>query len=125
MLRACRRVLKKDVPLAFFVVALADGLSARQTERGIEAGPPHADAGPGYGLLLREAGFSDIELVDVTDEYADTLTKSILVRESEANQLVDLIGEDMFTESQARRRSELDAVHSGILRRHLVSAVRP
>jgi len=125
VLRACRRVLKKDAPLAFYVVAVADGLSARQIERGIESGPPHADAGPGYGILLREAGFSNIEFVDVTDEYADTLTKSILVRESEANHLIDLIGEDMFTESQARRRSELDAVHSGILRRHLVSAVRP
>ena len=124
MLRACRRVLKAGAPLAFFVVVPAAGLSSRDIERAVEAGPAHVEAGPGYAALLRQAGFADIEIVDVTDEYALTLSESIRVREVEATQLRDLIGMDVFAEGQADRRRELTAINDGLLQRHLISAAR-
>lgn len=125
MLRACRRVLKARAPFVFFVVSPTSGLSARDIEHAAEAGPTHVDAGPGYAELLAEAGFVDVEIVDVNDEYARTLSRSIQVREAEAAHLEDLVGADVFAESQASRRAELATVHSGLLQRSLVSAVRP
>ena len=125
MLRACRRVLKSGAPLAFFVVAPAAGLSPCEIERAVEAGPAHVEAGPGYAVLLRQAGFADVEIVDVTDEYALTLSASIRAREVEVTQLGDLIGMDVFAEGQAGRRRELAAIHDGLLQRHLVSTARP
>ncbi len=109
----------------FFVVAPAAGLSSREIELAVEAGPPHVEAGPGYAVLLKQAGFANVEIVDVTDEYALTLSRSIRVRETEATQLEDLVGVDVFTEGQAGRRQQLAAVDNGLLERHLVSAVRP
>ncbi len=124
MLRACRRVLKAGAPLAFFVVAPAAGLSTRDVERAIEAGPSFVDAGPGYAKLLRQAGFADVEIVDVTDEYALTLSRAVQARETEAAQLESLVGAEVFAEGQASYRKESAAVHDGILQRYLVSAVR-
>ena len=118
-------VLKSGAPLAFFVVAPAAGLSPCEIERTVEAGPAHVEAGPGYAVLLRQAGFADVGIVDVTDEYALTLSASIRAREVEVTQLGDLIGMDVFAEGQAGRRRELAAIHDGLLQRHLVSAARP
>lgn len=125
MLRACQRVLKPGAPLAFFVVTIADGLSRHGVERAIEAGPEYVEAGPGYRALVEEAGFAAVEIVDVSDEYAATLSDSIRARDAEAAELKELVGADVFAEGQASRREELAAVHNRLLRRHLISAVRP
>ena len=54
-----------------------------------------------------------------------TLSNSIRVRDAEAAELGVLLGGDVFAEGQASRRQELDAVEDGLLRRFLISAVRP
>ena len=121
MLRACSRVLKPGAPLSFFVVAAADGVSARD----IEAGPEYVDAEPGYPLLMTAAGFDNVDLAEVTDEYAATLSTSIRARDAESAELEDLLGADEFAEGQSSRRQELAAVRDGLLVRYLISAVRP
>jgi hypothetical protein len=125
VLRACHRVLKPGARLAFFVVAVADGLSVPDVARAIAAGPPHVDAGLGYGALMGEAGFLDSEIIDLTDEYAVTLSSSIQARDRERPRLERLLGPDRFAEGQSSRHQELDAVHAGLLRRHLITAIRP
>lgn len=125
MLRACHRVLKPGAPLAFFVVAAADGLSPRDLERAIAAGPLYVEARPGYAMLVEEAGFGRAEIVDVTDEYAVTLSDAIRVRDAEAAELEVLLGADVFAEGQASRRRELKAVENRLLKRYLIRAVRP
>jgi hypothetical protein len=125
VLRACNRVLKSGAPLVFFVVAVAAGLAPRDTARAIGAGPEYVDAGPGYPSLMEAAGFVNVEVIDVTDDYAVTLSDSIQARNAERPQLEDLIGVDKFIEGQSSRRRELAAVHEGLLRRHLVVALRP
>lgn len=124
MLRACGRVLKRGALLSFFVVAVADGLSAQDTARAIGAGPEFVDAESAYPLLLAAAGFDNVELVEVTDEYAATLSDSIRARDAESAELEDLLGADEFAESQSSRGQELAAVHDGLLRRYLILAVR-
>lgn len=125
MLRACRRVLKPGAPLVFFVVAAADGLSPRDLQGAIAAGPPHVEAGRGYPVLLEEARFARVEIVDVTNEYAVTLRNSIRARELEATELVDLVGADVYAEGQASRRQEWEAIDNRLLKRYLISALRP
>lgn len=124
MLRACHRVLKPGAPLSYFVVAVADGLSDGDTARAVEVGPAYVAAGPGYLELMHTAGFDTVDVVDVTDAYAVTLSDSIGERDVEADQLVDLLGAADFAEGQSSRRHELAAVHEGLLRRYLISAGR-
>lgn len=109
----------------FFVVAVADGLSVRDVEGAIAAGPPHVAAGHGYRALLEEAGFAGPEMIDVTDEYSAALSSSIRARDAEKPRLARLIGPDQFAEGQSNRRRELAAVEGGLLVRRLVTTVRP
>ena len=125
MLRACHRVLKPGAHLSYFVVAVADELDDGDTARAIESGPVFVAAVSGYPELTVAAGFDGVDLVDVTDEYAVTLSESIRARDAEAAELQDLLGAAEFAEGQSSRRLELAAVHDGLLRRLLISAVRP
>lgn len=109
----------------FFVVAVADGLSARDTAEAVAAGPPCVNAEPGYLSLVEGAGFDLPEIVDVTDDYAATLSASIQARDEELPSLEKLIGTDRFAEGQSSRREELAAVHNGLLRRYLIATARP
>jgi hypothetical protein len=107
------------------VVAVAEGLTADDVARAVEAGPPHVAAQPGYPALLDEAGFVGIEIADLSDDYESTLAASVGVRDENRAGLEALVGVDTFEEGQSDRRQELAAVREGLLRRHLISAVRP
>ncbi len=124
MLRACRRVLEPGSPLAFYAVTTADGLTPDEVARALEAGPDHADPGPGYRALMETAGFTNVVIDDVTDEYDVTLSESIRARDEESAALIDLVGADVFAEGRASREQELAAIHDGLLRRYLVSGRR-
>lgn len=121
MLRAANRVLIPGSRLACFVVAVADGLCAADRVRAIEAGPESVEAGPGYPSLMEDAGFVDVKIVDVTADYATTLSQSITARDVERPDLEELLGPDRFAEGQASRRRELEAVNAGLLRRYLIT----
>ena len=125
MLRACRRVLKPGAPFASLVVVVAQGLTAQDMERAIAAGPPHVEAQPGYPAMLDEAGFVEIDIGDLSDEYQSTLAASIRARDENRARLEALVGIDTFEEGQSGRRQELAAIREGLLRRHLISAVCP
>ncbi len=125
MLRATSRVLKPGGLLSFLVIAVASGLSAAETNMALDAGPEHTDAGPGYPALMEAAGFEDIQVIDVTDEYVATLTAWIREWEAASTELEQLMGIDEFTERQKRRRQALAAARDGLLQRYLISAISP
>jgi len=125
VLRACNRVLKPGAPLAVFAVATSQGLTDMEKSRAIDAGPPHVATESSYPELLETSGFVDCEMVDLTDEYAATLSESIEIRDAEKAALVQVIGLSDFTEGQQLRRAELEAVADGLLLRYLVTARKP
>lgn len=125
MLRACSRVLKAGGILSFVVIAVADGLNANDTTRAVEAGPDHVATTDGYPSLLHTAGFVDIELDDISDEYVDTMTAWIREWDKESDALVELLGANEFSERQTRRRHALDPITAGLLRRYMITATRP
>jgi len=108
--------------LSFLVIALADGLSEEETIAAVDAGPDHVVAEPGYQALMGDAGFENIEMVDVTDEYLATLEDWIREWEAESDAIERLIGIDEFNQRQKRRRRALQAGRQGLLVRYLISA---
>jgi hypothetical protein len=108
--------------LAYFVVATAGGLPPPDRVRAVESGPDFVETGTGYSSLMNDAGFVGVTTVDVTADYATTLSQSITARDAERSPLERLIGADRFAEGQASRRQELEAVYAGILRRFLITA---
>jgi hypothetical protein len=117
--------LKPGGLLSFLVIAVADGLSVEETARALDAGPEYIAAGDDYPALTDQAGFADIETIDVTDEYRATLDVWIRAWDAESIGLEWLLGVDEFDERQARRRRALSAIAEGLVRRYLFSAERP
>ena len=111
--------------ISFLVIAVADGLSVAETDVALDAGPEHIDAGPGYPALMDAAGFEDVEVIDVTDDYLATLAAWIRAWDADSTELQQLIGVDEFTERQMRRRQAHATARDGLLRRCLISARRP
>lgn len=78
-----------------------------------------------YDRLLRSAGFDDIEIIDVTDEYAATLRGWLAAWRARETRMRETIGETDYERRIANRLQALEAVESGILKRSLCIAVRP
>lgn len=60
------------------------------------------------------------------DDVACVVTLAAWVREwdAEAVELARMVGAHEFAERQATRRRAIDAAHSGLLRRYLITATR-
>jgi len=111
--------------MSFLVIAVAGGLSVEETDRALELGPQHIAAGDGYRSLLEAASFDGIDIVDVTEEYLLTKAAWIQGQDAESVELEHLFGVDEFIQKQSREREALAAIGDGLMRRYLISAVRP
>lgn len=77
------------------------------------------------GELLRRAGYVDVENFDVTDEFHTTARLWIEQWDKHRDTLIELHGEAEFESRQALRRTEVQALEDGLLRRSLVVGRRP
>ncbi len=110
--------------MSFLVIAVAEGLSAEETDRVVEVGPDHIATADSYPSLLRRSGFEGVGLVDVTDEYLATQMAWIREWDAELFDLERLLGADEFADRQSRHRRAWAAARAGSMRRYLISAVR-
>lgn len=124
MVRDCHRVLKSGGILAIAVIAIAPDLTDQQAASAVAAGPPRVAAGPGYAQLVADAGFTSIDLVDVTDDYLSTLTALMREWDAHSGALTSIVGDEAFAEQQENRSQAREAIKQGLLRRNLISARR-
>ncbi len=108
--------------MAFHVILVAPGLSERDGARAIAAGPLYVSASASYPDLLALAGFSEIEEVDLTDEYRATAAAWLHESARAAEQLEAVFGSEEYRRAQQERAETLVAVESGLLRRSLFAA---
>jgi hypothetical protein len=111
--------------MAFFTIHPEAGLSAAEIERAVAAGPPQVGAGEDHSELLASAGFTDVEAVDVTAGYHETLLAWHDRWSDRKEDLMGTLGEQLYDERQAERRSTLAAIQEGLLRRTLFLARVP
>jgi cyclopropane fatty-acyl-phospholipid synthase-like methyltransferase len=120
MLGECRRVARSGALMEFSVISLArlpDSDDERQLIR--QSGPPHPDAEEDYAVLLGRAGWSVLERIEVTSEFARCM--DILLEELHARRdaFVDLLGEQDYAERVVNRRSTRAAISRGLLQREI------
>lgn len=125
MLRANRRALKRGGKIGFWTIHPAAGLSPRLRRIASATGPPQSAMRSTNERLLRSAGFGDIELIDVSAEYATTLRAWLAAWEAREQEMREAVGGADFDRRVANRNGALDAVDRGILKRTLCIAVRP
>jgi cyclopropane fatty-acyl-phospholipid synthase-like methyltransferase len=72
VLRACRRLLRPGGRLAFFTITVAPGLDEDEHRRAVRIGPRAVSARREADALMTQAGFTNVETEDVTQEFETT-----------------------------------------------------
>lgn len=119
------RVLKPGGIASFLTITYPPTLAASELVRAVELGSEEGVAGPGYEVLMNNAGFIDIEVVDVTAQYLDTLEAFTMAWIDEADGIAGLMGQEDFDERMQRRRNSIIAVNEGLHVRHWVTGRVP
>ena len=125
VLRECRALLRPGGRMAFTTIYVPDGLSRSEHRRAVRAGPPHVTTRRPYGALVRQAGFRDVDEIDVSVEYARTQRAWLEQSEVHADALRRVVGDAGFDLTQVSRRYALAAITAGRLRRSLFVATAP
>jgi SAM-dependent methyltransferase len=123
MLGECRRVARDRARMEFSVISLAREPAGGDERQLLQtSGPPYPDAGADYAVLLPETGWSVLERIDVTAEFARCMDVLLEASQARRGALLELLGEQDYAERLARRRSTRSAVSQGLLKREIFVA---
>jgi hypothetical protein len=122
VLRACRRVLRRNGKTAFHVISVPPGLSRGEQIRAVEIGPVHARVDGSYADLLIAAGFGGVEEFDITDQFRETIATWHFASAAAADELEQVYGVEEFRQSQLHHLRRLEAIDDGMLIRSLFVA---
>jgi cyclopropane fatty-acyl-phospholipid synthase-like methyltransferase len=124
VLRGCHRLLRAGGRLAFTTIHVAPDLDVARHRRAVQAGPWQVGTRRPYPELVVLAGFTDVDDIDVTEDYARTQRAWFEANESRADEVRRLTTESEFATQQADRRFAQAAIEDGLLRRSLITATR-
>ena len=125
MLRACRRALRPGGRIAFYTIFIPGGLSEDAYQRAVLAGPRAVASPQEHQAMLRSAGLTEIDEVDVTEEFLRLSRHWMEARQRHAAALRKSEGDAEFDRSQTEKRAMVAAIETGLLRRSLFIARRP
>jgi hypothetical protein len=125
VLRALRQLLRPGGRVAYTTIYVTPGLSPAERRRAQRSGPRAVASRSDQTRLLRSAGFVDIDLLEVTAEFAATARAWLAEATTHADALAAAEAPGAFEERQRERRVQLAAIDDGLLRRGLLSATRP
>jgi hypothetical protein len=108
--------------MAFLTIEPRANLSATELARAIENGPPEVAVETPHERMLASAGFTDIEVVDVTAEFSRTQQAWIDAWRAHEPELVALLGAEIVRERKAERQAMRSAIDEALLRRTLYVA---
>jgi len=74
--------------------------------------------------MLHTVGFSEIAVLDVTDEYRQTQQRWIDATDRREEEIRGLIGDEEYDDRQRTRADTVQAIDDGLLCRTLYSAAR-
>ena len=125
MLRALKQLLRPGGRIAYTTIFVTPGLDSKRRRRARQSGPRAVGSRTDQRQLLVSAGFTDIDVVDLTAEWAVTARGWIDGWDANEAELTALEPAAAFVERQEERRIQLRALEDGLLRRGLFSAGRP
>ena len=125
MLRALKQLLRPGGRIAYTTIFVTPGLDPMRRRRAQRSGPRAVASRSDQRQLLVSAGFIDIDVVDLTAEWATTARGWIDGWLSNEAELSALESTGAFAQRQRERRAQLRAIEDGLLRRALFSATRP
>ena len=125
MLRATRRLLRPGGRTAFFTIYTPRDVPREHRRRARAAAPKYGYSRVDHTQLMRSAGFIDVEEIDRTPEYLETLRGWHDLYAAHEDELVPLISRQLFDDRQHDRRAALAAIEAGYQRRVLIVGANP
>jgi hypothetical protein len=111
--------------MAFFTIFVPPGLSRRDHRRAVGLGPRAVASNRAPFELVAAAGFIEVDEIDVTEEFLETVRRWLLFSREFEPGLRAAVGDDAFDEQMADRTDMVEAIESGLLKRALLVAVTP
>jgi len=124
VLRALERLLRPSGRLAYTTIYITPGLSPALRRKARRSGPRAVASASDQRRLLASAGFTDIDTIDLTAEFAATARAWIERSAANEGELTAFESAERFAERQRDRLVQLRAVEDGLLQRALFSASR-
>jgi hypothetical protein len=122
VLRACRRILVPGGRTAFFTIFAPLGLSKRDQRRAVRLGPRAVASSRSPSELVAAAGFIDVDEVDFTDEFLQTVHRWLRFSRELEPALRRTLGDEVFDQQLSDRTDMVTAIEAGLLRRSLLVA---
>ena len=124
MLRACRRLLRRDGRIAYFTIFTTPGLSKRDHRRAVRLGPRAVASRREQAELLQAAGLVEVLETDVTADFLETARRWMSYASKFEGDLRSTVGDTLFDEQQTDRRAMIAAIEEGLLSRAFFEATK-
>ena len=122
MLRALRQLLRPGGRIAYTTIFIAPDLTPAQRRRAQRSGPRAVASRSDQRQLLLSAGYVDVEMTDLTAEFATTARAWLDAWEANMDELTTFEPREAIAQRQLERRVQQRAIDDGLLRRGLFSA---
>ncbi len=124
MLWALKQLLRPGGLIAYTTIFVTPGLDPLRRRRARRSGPRAVGSRSDQRRLLVSAGFTDIEVVDLTPEWVRTARGWLAGWTANEAELTRLESPVAVAQRQTERQTQLRALDDGLLRRALFSAAR-
>lgn len=120
MLRECRRILKPGGRLVGLSIHTPKSLTSAQEERATELGPSLVSGCGSPQELIGAAGFSQLQVTDVTGRFRQTCSAWLTAMRELESQLRRELGDEDFEDELDQKESMLKGIDEGLLLRSLI-----
>ena len=118
-------MLKPGGRTAFYTIFIPSGLSDKDYRRAARTRSRVTSWRREHPELLSASGFSNVEEIDLTDEFLRVAHAWLETRERHADELAEVEGKADFTQKLKENRATVAALRDGLFRRSLFVAQRP
>ena len=122
MLRALRQLLRPGGRIAYTTIFVAPDLTPAQRRRAQRSGPRAVASRSHQRQLLVSAGYVDVEMTDLTAEFAITARSWLEEWDANMDELTAFEPRDAIAQRQLERQVQQCAIDDGLLRRAIFSA---
>jgi hypothetical protein len=123
VLRALKQLLRPGGGIAYTTIFVTPGLDHARRRRARRSGPRAVGSRTDQRQLLLSAGFTDIDMVDLTPEWSRT-ARGWLEGWSANQTELSARESPAFAQRQQERQTQLRAIDDGLLQRGLCYATR-
>jgi hypothetical protein len=124
VLRACKKLLRPGGRTAFVTIEVAEGLDKKDHRRAVRIGPRAVASTKEAGQLLVQAGFTEVEVIDLTTEFERTARAWLDEYLANEAALRGIVGAE-FDDLHKNRTDMIGGLEEGLLKRTMVSGVAP